>query len=308
MTHRRSALGGLLLLALGGAALGAADREDVAGSRDPDGIERFPQAWIIAYQRDDAVAPRSLITGRVDRIRRELRVDDQIEVDGTLESVIYQMPEGTPVADVEAHYRERLDGQVLFRCSGRACGRSNDWANQVFGEWILYGPDRNQRYLAMEWQGRLVSLYVIERGNRRVYAQLQVLEPQDGAAAEPAPLLARTLAERGWAVIDGIEPEPDGSLSAGAREVLAQVPGRLGPLAVERLYVVCHVGDSGGDVAAKLAASQRCAESAREALREAAAAEGGAGPRFEGFGAGPLLPRSRHPGSRLELVLGSPDA
>ena len=129
---------------------------DVAGSRDPYGIERYPRSWIVAYEREGEVAPRELVTSRVDRIRRDLRVDDQVQVEAALEAVTYQAPDGVSVADLEQHYLDELGGKMLFRCEGRACGRSADWANQVFGQSILYGPDRNQRYVALEWRGRLV--------------------------------------------------------------------------------------------------------------------------------------------------------
>ena len=102
-----------------------------------------------------------------------------------------------------------LGDDVLFRCSGRDCGRSNDWANQVFGQATLYGPDRNQRYVARQWQDQLVSLYVIERGNKRVYAHLQFLAPQGQLGIEPNVLLGRRLAARGGGLV--ASDRPDGS-------------------------------------------------------------------------------------------------
>ncbi len=64
----------------------------------------------------------------------------------------------------------------LFSCEALDCGSSAQWANGYFGVRELYGPDRGQ-YLNV-WlteeagQQQVVSLYVIQRGNRKVYAHL----------------------------------------------------------------------------------------------------------------------------------------
>lgn len=295
----------VLLLLLGVPMLVGAAASDVPGSRDPHGIERFPRSWIVDYQRDDAVLPRELMTSRVDRIRRELRVEDVVRVQGTREAATYQLPDDVSVAQVFAHYREELGSDVLFSCEGRGCGRSADWAHQVLGQTLVYGPDANQRYAAYEWRDRLVSVYVNERGNRRVYVHLQVLDPEGAHAIAPNAMLVQRLVERGWTVIDAVTPRADGGLDRDDERTLAQIGGRLDDDLGDRLYVVCHL--AGPDpVEALLAASQRCAEQAVDRLAAApddgeASADGRA--RLVPFGAGPLLPRSGLPGSRLELVL-----
>lgn len=275
---------------------------DSPGSRDPFGVARYPRSWIVDYQRDDELRPREFVTSRVDRIRRDLRVPGLLRVDGTLEAVTYRMPDGATVSDVVAHYAEALGSDVVFRCRGRGCGRSNDWANQVFNQAILYGPDPNQVYVAREWQGRLVALYAIERGNQRVYAHLRYVEPEGGAGLAPNALLVQRLNERGWAVVDGVEPAPDGSLDAAARELLAGLAGSLEQFAGQPVFVVCHLY---GAVSAEplLAESRRCAETSVEAIAAGAGdAEGGV-LRLQAFGAGALLPRSNLVRARLEIVL-----
>lgn len=294
-----------LLVLLGGAlAVGAAE-PDRPGSRDPHGIERFPRSWIVDYQRDDAVVPRELMTSRVDRIRRELRVEDVVRVQGTLEAATYQLPDDASVAAVFAHYREVLGDEVLFRCEGRGCGRSADWAHQVFGQTLVYGPDANQRYAAFEWRDRLVSVYVNERGNKRVYAHVQVLDPEGAHAIAPNAMLVQRLLERGWTVIDAVTPQGDGGFAAEDRRTLGEIGGRLDLEVADRLYLVCHLA-GGEPVEALLTASQRCAEQAVRQLTErrgGGEAAGGPRPQLVPFGAGPLLPRLGLPASRLELVL-----
>lgn len=290
----------IVLTAAAVAALAAAAEPDLSGSRDPHGVERYPRSWIVAYQDDTETRPREFVISRVDRIRRELRVADHIKVDGTAESVTYRIPEGVTVMEVADHYREQLGDDVLFQCGGRDCGRSNDWANQIFQEATLYGPDPGQRYIALEWQGALVSVYVIERGNKRVYAHLSFVEPAPGATVDANALLARRLAERGWAPVENLILDTDGSLNDAARSTLTELGGALDAFAGATVYLVCHLSGS-ATVDALLAASQRCAESGVGVL--GAGRDPGMAPRLIPFGAGPLLPRQGLPGSRLEFVL-----
>ena len=270
---------------------------DVIGSRDPLGIERFPRSWIVDYRREDTAAPREFVVGRVERSQREARVEDLLRVEGSLESAIYRIPEGIPVAEVAAHFLDGLEGGLLFRCSGRDCGRSNEWANRIFGKAILYGPDGNQQYLAWESQGRLTSVYVIERGNKRIYANVQVLVPADESELGANALFARRLSGQGWSVIDGITPGADGALPDRAERVFAALAPERGALAETDLYLVCHLYGSvpAGEL---VAAAERCAAAAVELLGAAAP-----GIRVLPFGAGPFLPRGAHPVARLELVV-----
>jgi hypothetical protein len=287
---------GILLIALGPLGHG---QSDVAGSRDPLGIERYPRAWIVEYQRDEEFRPREFVMGRVERLRRDVRVQELLRLDGTLEAATYRIPDGVPVDQVAAHFHNKMEGGLLFRCSGRDCGRSSEWANQIWNQATLFGPDANQHYLAWEWQGRLLAVYVIERGNRRVYAHLQVLEPADEAVLGANALLGRLLTGQGWATLDGVVPRGDGTLPPGAQTALAALHPQLAEVGAADAWLVCHLYGA-RPVAELLAASERCAQSAIEALGDAG---GNPGLRIQPFGAGPLLPRGARSGARLELVI-----
>jgi hypothetical protein len=296
-----AALGWLVLVAVAGPAVAASP--DVPGSRDPFGVDRVPRSWIVDYQRDNEVRARDVVLGKVDSIRRDVRIEDQITVQSAIESVTYQMPDGVPVDAVVEHYARELGSDVLYQCTGRACGRSTDWANQVFGQAVLYGPDRNQRYVAREWQGRLVALYVIERGNQRVYAHLRFYEAEGSFAIQPNVLLARRLAERGWATVEAVSPDADGSFGDGASQVLGALAAVLADFGGQEMYLVCHLY-SDETVETLLAASLRCAENGVALIAAGADASAGSEPaRLTPFGAGPLLPRTSADTSRLELVL-----
>jgi hypothetical protein len=276
---------------------------DAADSRDPAGIERFPRSWIVDYARDAENRPRQLVVDRLERLRGRHREDAILRFDATLESALYRIPDGTPVADVAAHFRAGVQDGLLYRCSGRDCGRSNDWANQIFGKAILYGPDGRQEYLAWEAQGRLFAVYIIERGNKRIYANVQVFDPVDDAVTGANTLLVQRLVGQGWAVIDGVVPAADGRLPGGATAVLAAVARELGDLAGGELALVCHLYHSARSPDELRAASQQCADRGVTLLGEA----GLPGTvKVRAFGAGPFAPRGASPVARLELVAARP--
>ena len=71
--------------------------------------------------------------------------------------------------------------RTMFQCQGRECGNSAYWANTVFENRILYGPETNQYFAAVEVPGdnaanAYLSIYVTTRTNRRIYAHIEVLE------------------------------------------------------------------------------------------------------------------------------------
>lgn len=278
---------GLCLLALAPAA-GA---EDAQGDADPAALPRYPESRIVAFAPRAAARAYEFVTGRVDRRQRDRRVDSSRRVRGQLLRVTYQAPAGTRLADVVAHYEAlvaKRDADVAFSCHGRDCGRSTAWANDVFGVKELVAPDSAQFYLAAALPDGLAAVYVVQRGNRRVYAHLDWLEPDDA----PAEDVAAALRQHGYAVLANVAPAADGTLDGAGLASLRALAGDLATFSGGGLHVVCHLP---GDPAVALAQARRCAEQAADALRQA-------GVEAAGFGAGPLLPRSGAAQARLELV------
>lgn len=274
--------------------------EDVVGSADPQDVARFPRAWIVNYEQDSVASPREFIVSGVEKIRRELRIDRKLRIAATEERVTYQIPSGTPLGEVIEHYQRVLGPAALFECRGRDCGRSNGWANQVFELAVLFGPDRNQFYIAAELGDRLISAYVIERGNRRIYAHVEVLHPTEAIEALTNAQLTEDLAGDGFVVIDGVQPRRDGSLPDASVEVLEGLGPRLRIFERQTVFVVCHLYGP-EETTALVERSDQCGRSVIEVLANAIGP--GAGPELVAFGAGPLLPRAGSTGSRVELVL-----
>lgn len=276
--------------------------DDISGSRDPTGIKRFPRASIVEYRFELQPLPYEFVTAPVDKIRRDVRIKG-IRVDGSLERVTYRMPGGTRFGDVIAHYERqvtKISPGVVFSCTGLDCGRSTIWANDVFGVSELSSPNRSQFYLAapisLNGKTQLVAVYVVQRGNRRVYAHIDVVIPNREVFFNANRVIAESLMRTGFAVVDGVIPDPDGFLDAIQLEGLNKLAETLTPFAGEVIYVICHLNGT-KKVRELTEASQRCAEIAAQNIK------GAAGVDTEAFGVGPLVPDDGVAKSRIELVL-----
>lgn len=175
-----------LLLGVGGLAQAA----DVAGSRDLEVLERFPDAEIVDYR--ERSGERLYPLGSLRRLSGKLHYDRDVTVNGELTALTYALPQHHSAFDVfgQAHAQLREQGaHMLYWCEGRECGSSNLWANSVFGNARLYGSDDQQAYAVLRMAepsaDRLIALYAITRGNRKAYLHVEQLD----AAAELGELL-----------------------------------------------------------------------------------------------------------------------
>lgn len=211
-TLRRS-----LAAALGLAALAMLPvRAEVPGSADLDILPRFARAEIVDYRVQDSVErlyPQSALR----RISGRLRVDAEIDAVGRLTALTYELPEGHGSAEAFVQARAALLGQgarVLHWCEGRECGASSLWANNVFGNARLYGPDEQQAYLLLQLaaprQDSLLALYAVTRGTRRAYLHVELLESAAplGEHLPNAETLLRQLKDAGELTLTGVPAEP----------------------------------------------------------------------------------------------------
>lgn len=287
----------LAWLALPLAAAFSQAASDIDGAADPSGLERFPGSWIVAYSANAEQRSYEFVTGRVDRSRRDLRVDASRRLAAQLVRVTYQAPEGARLDDVVAHYRGLIadrQAAIAFECEGRDCGRSTAWANGVFGVKELVAPDASQFYLAATFDDWLAAIYVVQRGNRRVYAHVDLARGEQ--LAERNTELADRLLRRGFAVLP-VAPDATGRLDGPALAALDEIAAQLADVGERPLAVVCHLD---GAAEFSITPSQACAEQAAERLRAA-------GLDVAGFGGGALLPRPGAAARRLELVLPNTD-
>lgn len=172
--------------------------DDLPGSSDLPILPRFPHAEIVDYS-DAADVERRYPRGELRRISGQLRVEREVLAEGRLRALTYRLPDGhNPSEALAAARKTLLDGgaQLLYWCEGRECGSSNLWANALFGNAKLFGPDERQSFillrLAEPQQNSLLALYGITRGNRRVYLQVEQLDA-DLAVADQLPTASTLL-------------------------------------------------------------------------------------------------------------------
>lgn len=282
-------------------------------------IAAYPDAVIVAHSPPQDARAYIFVTGRVERSRREPRMARSVRVAARLARVTYRTPPGTRLADVIAHYQTATDRfEPIYTCQGRDCGRSTAWANDVFGVKHLVAPDSAQFYLAATRADALVAVYIVQRGNRRVYAQVDhatgtgigaiaragaggtlrqasapAVAPPRAASASTE--LAATLRRQGYVVVPNAAPDADGQIAEANLQALDAIAPTLATIP-QPIHVVCHLD---GDAEVAEARSRVCARRGAARLRAA-------GVPARGFGAGSFLPRPDAPARRLELVTTEP--
>jgi len=170
-----------------------------------DGLH-FPHAEIV-QQHEQPEALRIYPQGTLRRVSNQVRYEAQIRAEGRLQIRTLQLPNGQQdLADAVASARQTLHqagAELLYWCIGRECGSSALWANTVFGNAQLYGPDDQQSYLLYRLPepqaNSLLALYAITRGNRRSYLHIEQLDASEplGELLPAAATLLRQLRETG---------------------------------------------------------------------------------------------------------------
>ena len=131
---------------------------------------RFPlEAELVSERVADRAVRHRIYLGRLKKIGNTLAPEDQIEVNGERSSQLYRADSGYDIDDVTQALAAELSlgFEKIYQCQGRRCGSSNEWANAVFQEPKLYGPEETQFY----WVGRAPHgeyglIYASQRSNK----------------------------------------------------------------------------------------------------------------------------------------------
>lgn len=270
-------------------------------------IDRFPDSELEDIEVVEDSSYR-LVLGTLQRNREEVVPENSLRLRGDVTKLTYQVSQQFSGEDVYEFFRQQMQEknyEELFSCTGRACGSSNYWANDIFRNRILYGPERNQYFVAMQTTDSAtspahISLYIITRANRRIYAYLEIVEENVSreVVAIASPELLESLNEQGSVVLPGVAFSSDTELTDNstlmpALELLQSSPEL-------NFYIVAHLGGD-GDLDTLLARSMRRAETVRQQLIEL----GVQANRLVATGVGPLAPacEAAECAERIELVL-----
>ncbi len=123
--------------------------------------------------------------GSVRRISGRTRYSGEVLVRGSVDVLTVQLAPTHEALDAFDATRELLQDRhadMLYWCAARECGPSNLWANQVFGNSRLYGPDDQQAYalfrIADGEQDNLMAVYAITRGNGRGFLHAEYFQAE----------------------------------------------------------------------------------------------------------------------------------
>ncbi|WP_428033981.1 DUF4892 domain-containing protein [Amphritea sp.] len=177
-------------------SVGAQAESDVGGSSDPRQLPRFPLSWIVSYSTQ-TVPEYTLATGPMRKVDGLIAPELDKRIKGELTRITYRLPDIHTTDQVFNYYLQLLQSmqaKILYQCSSRQCGSSNQWANNYFEVAELYGLDRTQYFLSASAGNLQLALYTVKRGNRRVYVHIDLVEP----LKQTAETLAADLQQQGY--------------------------------------------------------------------------------------------------------------
>ena len=155
---------------------------DIPGSSDLPEVERPLGSEIVRYREGVQSAIR-LPLERVERVNNRLVIDKELDIEGHVVDITYELgarEEYEPFMTALKSTMTEQGAEILFSCESRGCGISGLWANTLFQVRELYGPNGTQVYFVVKLKGeipRYLSAYGIERGNRRQYVHIRLVEP-----------------------------------------------------------------------------------------------------------------------------------
>ncbi|AOY90161.1 DUF4892 domain-containing protein [Marinobacter salinus] len=149
--------------------------------------EPFPQSTL-ELTKPISSPGHLVLFSPVREVNNEIRSETLARLPVTGEGRLYEIARDSSREKARDHYIRLLQGrgaQILYECTGIGCGRSNVWANQIFGQRELYGRDSGQDYLvagttADDGSRWLTLVYTVTRGNLREYVWVEHLEVGPG--------------------------------------------------------------------------------------------------------------------------------
>ncbi len=285
----------------------------LAGVVDAAATDALP-VWLPLHRHAELQQEQQIATddyllalGAWQRAAGEWRLEQSSRLAGDLQRMTFRIAESGDPASVQQLWLEQLRPlatQVLFSCRGRACGPSNQWANKLFGVAELYGPDDQQFYDALELErdGKryTLALYTVQRGNRRIFSQIDLLTLADRTvdlSITSSAVLAQ-LREQGRVVLalDGADRQ---SLDEAELTALVRALQKDSQIAI---YAVGHAYSTAGAGDATTAQLNERSLGYAKTLCGQLQQRGIAASRCEPQGVGPLAPGGRGT-DRIELVL-----
>jgi len=273
-------------------------------------VQNYHNARVISQSNADT-DEYVLALGSYKKIAGNWRVDRQERLSGMLVRFTLELPEGHSANNGFDFYLDQLQNfnfRELFHCKSRDCGTSNSWANNHFKIQQLYGLDQFQQYGAYEVTTAdekpfYVALYAVQRGNKRVYLQVDILHVDKiielGIASSPESII-KSLNTSGYYVFpDLVAEDTKGNTNIQIKQ--AHLQALIDVLAQKTDWKIALVGHD--YAAVPLAQQQKDSRLYAEQLKTALQQKGVAAARITTYGIGSLAPAGRGDRSaRVEVV------
>ena len=257
---------------------------------------------VVEVSQAGPVERHKIFLSRLKKISNSLSRDEYQMVQGVLRGQTYKADDDATLEEVMASLDRAVDEgyERLFECVGRGCGSSNEWANAVFGQPKLYGPESTQFY----WVGKAVQsqtywlVYGSKRSNKAVHYRVESVV---SAAPSLKSRLFAAFSELGylrlaWSDVVGSEVELAEALDLWCGQQ------RTGGVAQDKARQIA-LAVTGGDVNLTPSAGVDATERLASELLTTLAAKPGLGCQMSAFGLGRLSPIEGLPSGRLDLIL-----
>ena len=147
-------------------------------------LSSYPNAQLL--QQDDIANSIAIAhAAAVRKLGQDINSENMLLLNAARQQIsVYQLPRGHSPQFAEQWYQQQLpaDAQILFACSGRACGSDALWANHIFADHRLIGDVDSQRYFIASYQQQASTIhiifYAITRLTRISMARLQIIYSQ----------------------------------------------------------------------------------------------------------------------------------
>lgn len=144
----------------------------------------------VLFNRQEPVSSKRLTLGSYKKINAQWVVEKEQRFDASLQSFTFELSDTYTLdsawREVQSYFADKKS-LLLFECEGLNCGSSSAWANERFHVQQLYGQDASQRYqvrkIEQGAENYYASLYLVQRGNRRIYFHVELLFPADAGIA-----------------------------------------------------------------------------------------------------------------------------
>ena len=256
------------------------------------GVIPYPGSELVSEMDGGAVGVHRIITGSIHRVATQLEPKSFEVVSGIKQTATYQIPFVQKTKVLAEYFENQLSslGRIVYACGGRTCGSSNYWANSVFKQAKLYGPEQYQYYfLVSADSGREhLLVYIAQRGTGKLFIHIEKIE---GSAASKisGETIASAILQQGKYTFMSI---PTASNIMAISEVLK------GDLGTKYLIVAHDESQENETVDSAIGRTLKVALELRKQLLTLGISED----QLEAFGAGPIAPIGKSDASRIELV------